>query len=183
MLKVAVFSALAVFVFFFSLPWLRRPRSHGFYRFFGFEALLALLYLNLESWFLDPFSIRQIVSWVVLLIALWLVSQGLYQLVVQGKPKGYIENTTRLVATGIYKYIRHPLYCSYILLGWGTFLKHPTNAESGFAGLILGLVLAHAVMFSMFYTAKAEEKENIEKFGDSYRAYMKATKRFVPRLY
>ena len=35
------------------------------------------------------------------------------------------EKTTELVTSGIFKYIRHPLYSSLIFLTWGIYFKHP----------------------------------------------------------
>jgi hypothetical protein len=43
-----------------------------------------------------------------------------------GAPLLYFEKTTQLVTTGVFKYIRHPLYSSLLLLAWGVFFKHPS---------------------------------------------------------
>ena len=45
------------------------------------------------------------------------------------------ERTTKLVTSGIYKYIRHPLYSSLLLLAWGAFFKAPTQT-----GITLGFI-------------------------------------------
>ena len=60
------------------LSWksLHNWRSHGFYRFFAFEAILALILLNIEYWFHQPFSVRQILSWLLLLLSLFLAVHG-----------------------------------------------------------------------------------------------------------
>jgi len=36
---------------------------------------------------------------------------------------------------------------------------------------------------SIVTTGKVEERENIQKFGDAYVEYMKATKMFIPYLF
>jgi protein-S-isoprenylcysteine O-methyltransferase Ste14 len=84
------------------------------------------------------------------------------------------EKTTQLVTSGIYKYIRHPLYSSLLLLTWGIFFKLPS-----FAGGILALT---ATLF-LIATAKADEDECIKFFGTEYQNYMKHTKRFIPFLF
>lgn len=38
------------------------------------------------------------------------------------------------------------------------------------------------VIIALFFTAKIEEKEMIERFGDQYADYMKETKMFIPYL-
>ncbi len=90
-----------------------------------------------------------------------------------GRPRDELEDTTVLVEVGAYRYIRHPLYASLFLLGWGAFLKDTT---------LLAGALAVAASAFLVATAKVEEKLNLEKFGSGYVAYMKRTKMFIPYL-
>lgn len=91
----------------------------------------------------------------------------------KGNPDNNFENTSVLVRSGIYGYIRHPLYMSVFLLGTGIMLKDPGKFQ-----IILGIINLMAV----YITAKIEEKEMITKFGDDYRLYMKETKMFIPYI-
>lgn len=167
----AIVSGLIVHV---SWDSLRNLRSHGFFRFFAFEFILILILLNLEHWFRDPFSARQIVSWLLLLASLILAVHGFHLLRIIGRPEGEIESTTTLVMLGAYRYIRHPLYASLLLLGWGAFFKDPS--------LPAGLLILAACAF-LTATARVEEAENLDKFGADYAAYMKTTKMFIPFLF
>ena len=89
-------------------------------------------------------------------------------------PENYaFENTTQIVETGLYHYIRHPMYSSLLLLAWGAFLKHPTP---------LTTIFVVAVSALLIMTTKMEEKENIQFFGDHYKDYIKQTKMFIPWL-
>jgi protein-S-isoprenylcysteine O-methyltransferase Ste14 len=117
--KLIIFAAVSVGIVFISRASLRDPHSHGFFRFFVFESILALILLKLEHWFSNPFSALQIVSWLILLSSLVLATHGFYLLRMMGRPKGGIENTTTLVMLGVSNYVRHPLYTSWLLLGWG----------------------------------------------------------------
>jgi len=161
---------------------LKDRKSHGFYRFFSWEAMLVLLIFNIEYWFANPFSLHQIISWILLFISIWMVAAGTITLKKYGKQKQIrskenlyaFEKTSELVQTKIYKYIRHPLYASLLFLTWGTFLKHPD--------WILLLVAIFASSF-LYLTARADEKECIHYFGEAYREYMKKTKRFIPFLF
>ncbi len=169
-----VFVAVSAGLLAFSWPSLKRPRSHGFPRFFAFEVLLLLILLNAPRWFDDPWSARQIVSWILLCGALALVIHGFVVLAEAGKPQGSFEETTVLVSTGAYGWIRHPLYASLIGLDWGTLLKGVTAVRLG---------LAAAATLLLVLTAKSEERENLAKFGDEYRSYMERTRRFVPLVF
>jgi len=102
-----------------------------------------------------------------------MAAHGFYLLKVTGKPRQGIEDTTVLVRRGAYRYIRHPLYTSLLLLGWGAFLKDVSLFSAAFVFLATAFV---------YVTARIEETENREKFGASYEQYMKSTKMFIPFL-
>lgn len=132
-----------------------------------------LVLLNVEHWFRDPFSAVQIVSWLLLLLSSLLAVHGFILLHKIGKPKGGIEHTTTLVVEGAYSYIRHPLYSSLVFGGFGVFFKDPS---------LLGGILVLVTSAFLIATAKAEETENLKRFGADYAAYMKTTKMFIPFL-
>jgi protein-S-isoprenylcysteine O-methyltransferase Ste14 len=164
-------------VFFIWLTWwasLKDKRFHGVYRFFSFESILALVLLNARFWFAHPFQPLQIISWICLAGSLLLAIQGFYLLTKFGQSKGKFEDTTKLVAVGVYRYIRHPMNASLILLGLGAFLK---NISSG------TIVLALVNIFALYLTAKTDEKEMRGRFGDEYAAYVKKTRKFIPFIF
>jgi protein-S-isoprenylcysteine O-methyltransferase Ste14 len=176
------FILISIGLVYISRASLRAPRSHGFYRFFAWEVILALLVLNLPVWFLNPLAWHQLLSWVLLVISLFLVIHSLIYLRNAGEPQGSrqdpsllsLEKTTSLVTSGAYRYIRHPLYSSLLFLGWGTFFKAPSWP---------GVLLAAAGTILLTITAHIEEEENIRFFGPPYRIYMNGTKMFVPFLF
>jgi len=173
MFKIAIFIIVSIGILILFLKYLRQRHSHDFYVFFAFQSILWLLFLNMDYWFRNTFSAMQIVSWLLLLCSLILVIQGFYLLHKIGRPEHGIETTTVLVKRGIYKYIRHPLYSSLMSLSWGIFFKD-------FSLFSIALVLIATIF--LIATAMVEEKENIQKFGAEYTAYMKETKRFIPFL-
>jgi len=174
MFKLIIFVVVSAGIVFRSWASLRNPHSHGFYRFFAFESILILLLLNVEHWFSNPFSALQIVSWLLLLSSIILAVHGFYLLHTIGKIESGIDNTTTLVIQGAYRYIRHPLYASLLLLAWGVLFKD--------VSLLSGIMVMATSVF-LIATAKAEEAENLQKFGDDYAVYMKTTKMFVPLLF
>jgi protein-S-isoprenylcysteine O-methyltransferase Ste14 len=179
--KWIVFAVVSLGIIFISWRSLPRPRSHGFYRFFAFELLLILLLSNIDYWIEDPFSLYQLISWFLLSASLILAINGFHLLRVIGKPRGAVpgssdlgfENTANLVTIGAYNYIRHPLYTSLLLVDWGIFFKHPAWLSGS---------LALGVSVFLIATAKVEEKENLDRFGDEYSRYLKTTKMFIPGM-
>jgi protein-S-isoprenylcysteine O-methyltransferase Ste14 len=174
MIQIVIFVIVSVPIVWYSWRYLLNPRHHGFFRFFAWECILALILLNIARWFADPFSAHQIVSWLLLCLSLVPVIYGFYLLRTAGKPRGAWENTTTLIRVGVYKYIRHPLYASLLILAWGVFFKDPSLA---------GGVLVVAASAFLYATARVEEIEMLEKFGTEYAAYMRETKRFVPFVF
>ena len=158
---------------------LRHPRSHGFFRFFAFEAILCIIVVNASFWFDRPFAPVQLFSWVLLTASLFLALHSYHLLRDLGRPSAPdpgsplfpVENTASLVTTGAYRFIRHPAYASLLYLAWGATLKSLSP---------LSAVLAVVASVSLLATAKAEESENISRFGPVYRDYMARTKLFIP---
>lgn len=158
------------------------PRSHGFYRLFGFQAIAGLAWLGYPAWADPQVPPLHLLSAVLLLGSLYLVVHGYYLLVKRGghselrqDPGNFaFENTARLVDDGLYGYIRHPMYSSLLLLLWGFYLKSP-------GALTTLLVIAGTL--ALFKAARAEEAENLRTFGRAYRTYIRRTRMFIPYLF
>ena len=183
MLRIGIFLAASAAITWLSWRSLRDMRAHGFYRFFAFELLSALVLLNAPEWFRDPFAARQWVAWFLGAASIGLAIEGFRLLRLIGRPvptpaRGTnlpFENTTTLVTVGAYRLIRHPLYASLLALVWGAYLKNPLSIGS--------IALALGASGFLVATAVAEERENLMAFGAAYAAYMKRTRRFVPFLF
>jgi protein-S-isoprenylcysteine O-methyltransferase Ste14 len=174
MIETIIFVIGSFAIIWISIPSLRQPGSHGFYRFFVWEIILGMFALNLRSWFNHPFAWYQVLSWVFLFTSLVPIIYGVILLRTIGKPTDRLEATTRLVTSGIYRFIRHPLYASLFYLAWGIFFKSPS---------ILDGCLVVVVTAFLFVTARADEAECLVKFGEEYAIYLKKTKMFIPFIY
>jgi protein-S-isoprenylcysteine O-methyltransferase Ste14 len=183
-LRLFLLAGVSAALAYVSRASLKPPASHGLYRFLAWECIAVLLLLNfrgLDQWFRDPVSPRQLLSWLLLVGSIVPAVWGAQLLHSHGRPQAArdderlfeFEKTTQLVAAGPFKYVRHPLYASLLLLAWGVFFKRPSALASAFALCASAFLVA---------TAKAEESENCRYFGAAYRTYMGATKMFVPFL-
>jgi protein-S-isoprenylcysteine O-methyltransferase Ste14 len=176
----ALGSALIIYI---SRKSLTAPQSHGFYRFLAWECILGLLLLNVRFWIYKPLAWNQLIAWILLFASFIPLGFGVHFLRTQGRqadkregdPSLYgFEKTTNLVTSGIYKYIRHPLYCSLLLLTWGIFFKHIT---------LTAATLAVTATIFLVFTAKADEAECTRFFGSQYQEYMKRSKMFIPYIF
>jgi protein-S-isoprenylcysteine O-methyltransferase Ste14 len=80
-----------------------------------------------------------------------------------------------LVTEGLYGYVRHPMYSSFLLFAIAQALLLP-NWIAGLSGLA-------GISFLFFSRVNREEALMIETFGEDYRVYMRRTARIVPWLY
>lgn len=176
-LLIFIFSTLVILGF--SRRALGSLKAHGFYRFFVFEGIVFLVIWNHPFWFDAPFSLVHCLSWLLLLLSIVFVVCGFLLLKRCGGsqprqdfPENHsFENTVHLVETGLYRYVRHPMYSSLLFLAWGACLKQ-------ISWLTLAVSLAVTVL--LIITARVEEKENCTFFGECYSDYIKRSKMFIP---
>ncbi|MFC2122003.1 methyltransferase family protein, partial [Bacteroidota bacterium] len=168
LIKYLVFGLLTVLVLIISWNSILDVKSRKFYRFLVFESILILLLFSVDYWFTNPFSFGQIISWLLLLVSIFLVVDSLLLQVAAGNyKKARTGNPIQLIMNRSYKYIRHPLYCSLLFLGWGVYMKNST-----YPGVIF-IIIMTVFIYRMVII---EEAENIKKFGDEYKQYMKNSK-------
>jgi len=79
----------------------------------------------------------------------------------------------RLVTQGIYHIVRHPLYCSTILLAFGWSLIW---------GTLWGVILSCILVFILDGKAKLEEELLTQKYPE-YADYKRHVNKFIPFIY
>lgn len=79
-----------------------------------------------------------------------------------------------LVSSGIYNFMRHPLYASIFLMLYSISFMY----ENYLVGILTTIIFIPA----MYYRAKQEERELILVFGDDYENYRKRVGMFMPKL-
>ena len=115
------------------------------------------------------------VAWLgaaAMVAALWLFRRSHVDLGRNWSISLEVREQHALVKTGIYRFIRHPMYSSFFLLGLAQMLLLP-NWLAGLSG-----IAGAGVLF--VFRVRREEQMMLESFGDEYRAYMGETKRIVP---
>ena len=129
-------------------------------------------------------KLRLYLAWPAALAALWLsrptvmsICLGL-PLVVLGMAvrwwaAGCVRKARQLATGGPYAHIRNPLYVGsfLMLLGFCAMLNRP----------VLWAVLPAGFAWLYWGTVRREEQDLAHKFGDSYRSYVRAVPRFLPR--
>lgn len=83
-----------------------------------------------------------------------------------------LHQSHRLVTSGPYAYIRHPMYLSVILAGWGGLLLYRTWMMLIFAVIMLGLIVR----------ARKEEAALAQAFGAEWETYQRQVSAWFPNL-
>lgn len=76
-----------------------------------------------------------------------------------------------LVTDGVYASVRYPQYTGFFLVIAGFFIQWPT---------ILTVLMAPVLIVAYRRLALREERLLLERFGDAYERYQRATPRFFP---
>jgi protein-S-isoprenylcysteine O-methyltransferase Ste14 len=85
-----------------------------------------------------------------------------------------VQEGHRVVRSGPYSIVRHPIYSGFMLATLGTAIKD---------GDVGGLVATALVVFSWGYKSRLEESYMIQQFGAEYEQYRHEVKALVPLLW
>jgi protein-S-isoprenylcysteine O-methyltransferase Ste14 len=83
------------------------------------------------------------------------------------------QQADTLATTGPYAVIRHPQYLGFITILFGFLLQWPT---------LLTLLMFPVLVVMYVRLARAEEREALATFGQTYRRYMATTPGWLPHL-
>lgn len=127
--------------------------------------------------FEGPIPRDGVLSWAGIIL---FVSGIIIQSIAMWQLKGFytvrigIQPEQKLVTSGLYRFIRHPGYLSYIItiIGIGLSLSS-----------ILTLLFVIFIILFLVLRIKGEEEMLLKEFGDEYKAYMKRTKKIIPFIY
>ncbi len=153
----------------------------------GLVFRIGLLYSPYLSFF-NPFDTHVQAAGVVL------ASIGLLIMVVVGRTLilevfSKASEERRMISTGIYAYVRHPFYLSFLLISIGMFL-----ITLNVVGLLLLpplLIFTNSdlevcgregKMTFIFKAMECEEMAMVQRYGRDYEDYMQRTGRLFPRL-
>jgi len=118
-------------------------------------------------------SLAQFVALVPLTVGAAIYARCVWEFVTRGRGiPAPIDHPKHLVVTGLYRYVRNPMYLGVLLflLGEALFLRYR------------GFLLYTAVWFTFVHlTVLVYEEPNLRsKFGESYERYTRSVRRWVP---
>jgi protein-S-isoprenylcysteine O-methyltransferase Ste14 len=163
-----VFFALSIVMY--AVRYVPQGSATGFYPRF---AALAGTFLSLGFLLMPAQELSTTLYLVSLLLLIAGIAFAIWALLVLGRSISLLPEARRLVTTGPYAFVRHPLYLGEMVAVAGIALQH----LSPWALLLLGLIWAFQLQ-RMTY----EERVLLRSFPD-YRDYAARTARLVPGAY
>lgn len=150
-----------------------RPKSKKDILFVGLQFLLFLAFIIDIQFYTLPVFLPDFIYGVLSAIALVIFVYSILELNKSLSPFPSPKENSKLVTTGIFKFIRHPIYSSLILglLSWSLY------KQSAYQLCILLILI---VLF--YFKSKYEESQLMHKF-ENYKAYKSTTGRFFPKLF
>jgi protein-S-isoprenylcysteine O-methyltransferase Ste14 len=108
----------------------------------------------------------------LVIISIVIITKAYVDLGKEYSPFLNVSDTKELVQTGIYAYVRHPMYTGIIGLSIALVLLFPS---------ILNLLFSVVVIIALLKCRIPEEEANLTvKFGDKYKVYMAKTGSVLP---
>jgi protein-S-isoprenylcysteine O-methyltransferase Ste14 len=129
-------------------------------------------WLDFAGYYLPAWS--SLAGVLLFIVALWIIGKAYFRPGTNYPTRVEIGDKHSLVSQGIYRYIRHPIYAGF----WLWSIAQPLLLHNWIAGF------AMLATFLPLYWVRVprEERMLLERFGESYRGYMKETGRVVPRI-
>jgi len=130
--------------------------------------------------FLDGYDYTQNTMLLVMGAGFLLVSLRLFRLTHKALGKMWshsldLREDHKLVTSGIYEKVRHPMYTAFWVWAIGAAFLLP-NWVAGFSGIV--------GFGTLFFLRVGQEEEMMKaEFGEEYEAYMARTKKVFPNIY
>jgi protein-S-isoprenylcysteine O-methyltransferase Ste14 len=134
---------------------------------------IATSWLAFADFQLYPFPL--VAGSLLVALGLWLFHRSHADLGTNWSVTLEIRDSHRLVTTGVYRHVRHPMYSAQLLYGLGQMMTVPN--------WIVGPSYLVAMLLMCAMRLGPEEKLMDGHFGEEYEAYTSQTKRLIPGVW
>ena len=149
---------------------------------FGDAGQLVLAILFAVIWIADSFFLRY-TTFLNDIVSLWIrIPVGVAALGLAGYLArtsmavvfGEVRDPPRVIRTGLFGVVRHPMYLSEVLLYFGLLMMS--------LSLVAAIVWFAAIAFLTFIS-RHEERLLLARYGEAYAEYMRDVPMWIPRLF
>lgn len=132
--------------------------------------ILIGLWVSPQPHFTIPLFLTWIISVPLILIGSWIAIEGVRTLSLKAAETHYAE---KLVTTGIYSKVRHPMHFGWILAHMGMCFIFSA---------LYALLFTPFLLILLYMISKKEEQELVKEFGKEYKNYQKKVPMLIPKL-
>jgi len=163
-------------IFGWLIPVVRKRMFYEVYASLGVGIMLSMVLCLIFKWGWGGIAWLRYAGFALYAPAAAFVILAFVTLAHKGKPESGWEETTRIIETGVFGIVRHPLFLGSAIWSFALILV---------IQLILSIILGLASVFFLWMASRGEEAFNLRKFGDEYRKYMDRVPRwnFIKGLY
>jgi steroid 5-alpha reductase family enzyme len=160
-----------------------RDKPLRFARFWLLQAVAVAVIMLPVSYLLDRSGAPGFGAWAAAGVAVWLAGL-LIEAVADAQKSAFRskdEHRGRFIASGLWRYSRHPNYFGEILVWWGLFLYAVPFLDGAAFAVVVGPVFITLLLLFVSGIPLLERSAN-EKYGDdpAYRDYKRRTSILVP---
>jgi steroid 5-alpha reductase family enzyme len=160
-----------------------RDEPLRFARFWLLQAITVAVVMLPVSYLLDQENAPGLGVWSVVGAAVWLVGL-LVEAIADAQKSAFRakeENSGRFIASGLWRYSRHPNYFGEMLVWWGLFLYAVPVLHGAAFAVVIGPVFITLLLLFVSGIPPLERSAD-EKYGDdpAYREYKRRTSILVP---
>ncbi len=143
------------------------------YKLVALQMLLFLLYIfDLKFLSLAFSSFIKTVAYIVAILGVVVLILAMLQLNKNLSPFPSPKTNSELVKSGLYKYVRHPIYTGILISSFSFAMA----TESGFR------ILISILLYILFIVKSEYEERLLTKRYMEYELYKKTTGRFFPKI-
>jgi protein-S-isoprenylcysteine O-methyltransferase Ste14 len=143
----------------------------------GIGMIIPLVYVFTSKLDFANYYLPEWAGWlgaVIFLDAIWLLFLSHRDLGRHWTATVGVRDEHKLITTGIYKYIRHPMYAAHLVWAIAQILiLH--NWIAGYSFIVTMIPF-------YFYRKRKEEEMLLEEFGEEYRVYKQKTGALLPKF-
>jgi len=141
---------------------------------FRFLGRLGIPTKTLAIVLLPPAALVNVVVVILLIVGLIIAIAARRTLAGNWSNAVALKKDHELITTGLYQYVRHPIYTGMLLMFLGTALS------LGTLGAFIGFLI---ILVGVLFKLKEEEALMTEHFAEEYIPYKKRTKTLIPFLW
>lgn len=137
------------------------------------QCCLFLLYvIEVQDWMFNRIPVFNYIGLGLTAMGAIMLGIALLQLNTNLSPFPSPKSTAQLIQSGLYGYVRHPIYTGILFVSFGIGLYIGSSFK----------IVVFLALYVLFYKKSLYEEQRLTLFFPNYSMYKKKTGRFIPKI-